>query len=127
MAKFTKGFPEELMVSNINCFGGIYSKGIFSYTWHYKTPRYIFEFNNINKNGETTVHICKIVERKSWLQPNVLIYNNGWIFGYRSHEYRVQKDFDAMIQHFKDNKKNLEKAGLLKDMSYKKANDIINS
>ena len=126
MAKFTKGFPEELMIASINCVGGVYSKGIFSYTWHYKTPRYIFQFNDVSKNGENITYINKIIERAPWYLPNTLIYNNGWIFGYRSHEYRVQKDFDEMIQYFKNHKKNLKKLGLIENMSYKKANEIIN-
>lgn len=129
MAKFNKPFPEELMLSCVNCFGGVYSKGIFNYTWHYKTKHFIFQFNDITlpKDGACKTVVEKIVKRTPWYQPNVLIYNKGWIFGHRSCEYRVQKDFDAMIFDFKEHQRKAEELTALREMKYKDVNDLINS
>lgn len=130
MAKFTKGFPSALMTNSINCFGGVYSKGFFNYTWHYATPNYVFEFNDIEEYGkDEKTYVCKIYRRNPWYKRNELIWDGEyWLNGSTvEDEILVQSQYEAMIKDFKDRQKYLEKMGMVEHLKYKDANEFINN
>lgn len=123
MVKFTSPFSIDLFLANLHCHKGFYRKGIFNYSWRYKTKGFIFQVDQINGK----MYVTKIIKRNGLFHLNETIYKNrSWVFGYRCCEYKVQQAFDAMMRTIKSKQKKNENMAKMTGLSYKEANEIIN-